>query len=268
MRKRITKGEAARLLGITKTQIRFYEKKGLIKPLIDENGYAMYNFSIINELEVILFLRDMDTSISEIKRILHNQDNYNYLDILENAYDDITKEMKRLSNKKKEIKRKIDLYHKSSLNEFTTDYYKKRIIHISEESLDNLYIKDAYDLSVKYGIDFNDFNNELCRIYKDETTYNGLLNPTKQKIPKSLFEINMPEGEYFSYTFCYESYQTFKDHKQLFLRTCEEQHLVFDDFLLFIEHFAKTYYDKGKSIATFQKRILSIDDTSLVLKQL
>lgn len=110
MRNKITKGEVAKLLGITRTQIRFYEKKGLIKPAVADNGYYMYSFSNIKELEVILFLREIDTPISTIKQMINTGDDYNYLDILESACDKIELEMKELTKKKKDIERRTKLF--------------------------------------------------------------------------------------------------------------------------------------------------------------
>jgi len=267
MRKKITKGEAAKLLGITKTQIRFYEKKGLITPYIDENGYAMYNFSLINKLEMILFLREMNTPISEINSIIHDKDNYSYLEILEDAHHNISQEIKRLNQKKKEIKRKIDLYKESDINKYKIHKYRERIIHIAEEELNNLSIKDAYDLVFKYNINYTDHSNELCKLQINNQYFAGLTNPNKSEITNSLFVVTLPEGEYFSYTFCYKNYEELLEKKKMFIDEYQNSGLDLDSFILLIEHFAKTYYDKGKNIATLQKRILKKTDTPLELNQ-
>lgn len=266
MRRKITKGEVSKLLNIPKTQIRFYEKKGLIKPHIDENGYAMYTFSMVYDLQVILFLREMDTPVSEIQKMLLERDNYDYLEILEDSCCKIDQEMKRLARKKKEIKKKIDLFKRSSLHQITTEMLPERIVNVSEESLTYLCIKDAYDLSQKYSIDFNDFNNELCRIDTDKDTFTGLINRGKKHIRNSLYTITLPKGKYFTYTFSFLSFKEVDHHRRLFENACTHSSYSFDYFQLFIEHFAKTYYENGKNIATFQKRILSEGDTPLIFK--
>lgn len=57
--------------GIDKRTIDFYTKKGLLKPKKEQSsGYREYDKSAVEDLGKILILREMDYSITEIKRIL------------------------------------------------------------------------------------------------------------------------------------------------------------------------------------------------------
>jgi len=66
--------EVESLVGITKKNIRFYEKEGLLNPGRDsENSYREYSDSDIERLKQIKFLRKLDMPISEIKSVLEGR---------------------------------------------------------------------------------------------------------------------------------------------------------------------------------------------------
>ena len=62
--------EVERLAGITKGNIRFYEKEGLLTPgRNSENGYRDYGEADVEWLKKIRLLRMLDVPIEEIKRL-------------------------------------------------------------------------------------------------------------------------------------------------------------------------------------------------------
>ncbi len=67
--------EAEALTGITKQNIRFYEKKGLLHPHRNrENDYREYTDEDIETLKKIKILRKLDISLEHIQRILNGED--------------------------------------------------------------------------------------------------------------------------------------------------------------------------------------------------
>ena len=67
--------EIARLFGISSDTLRFYEKKGLLKPSVNElNHYRSYELTDINLLIDILFYRRLDLSLQDIHTILYQGD--------------------------------------------------------------------------------------------------------------------------------------------------------------------------------------------------
>lgn len=67
--------EAEKLTGITKQNIRFYEKKGLLHPhRNEENDYREYTDEDIETLKKIKILRKLDISLEHIQRILDGED--------------------------------------------------------------------------------------------------------------------------------------------------------------------------------------------------
>lgn len=65
-------GEVASFLDITPDTIRFYEKEGIIRPTKSPvNGYREYSFDDISRLSDILFYRNVDFSIGDIRKIVN-----------------------------------------------------------------------------------------------------------------------------------------------------------------------------------------------------
>ena len=67
----VTLKEAELLTGITRQNIRYYEKMGLIHPSREkENQYRKYNKDDIRRLKLIYMFRKLDMPLEEIQQIL------------------------------------------------------------------------------------------------------------------------------------------------------------------------------------------------------
>ena len=62
--------EAEELLGISKANIRFYEKEGLLTPRRGENRYRDYSDEDLDRLREIIILRKLGISVQDIGKIL------------------------------------------------------------------------------------------------------------------------------------------------------------------------------------------------------
>ena len=73
--KLLTIGQFARMHGINKKTLMWYDEIGLFKPAVvnPENGYRCYNYHQSPILETILLLRDLDVSIEEIQTFMKNR---------------------------------------------------------------------------------------------------------------------------------------------------------------------------------------------------
>lgn len=68
-------GDVAKLFDISTFSIRFYEKKGLIAPIIDpKTAYRSYNLKHIIKIKWILYLKTAGFSIDEIKEMIQEPD--------------------------------------------------------------------------------------------------------------------------------------------------------------------------------------------------
>lgn len=65
--------EVAKLTGVTVRTLHYYDEIGLLKPSeLSNNGYRLYDESALETLQQILFFRELDFTIQEIKDILTN----------------------------------------------------------------------------------------------------------------------------------------------------------------------------------------------------
>lgn len=65
--------ELEKLLGVTKHTLRYYEKEGLVHPDKDDNGYRNYSDEDIQNLQFVIFLRNLNISIDDIKGIMNGE---------------------------------------------------------------------------------------------------------------------------------------------------------------------------------------------------
>ena len=63
-------GEVEHIVGLSKKSIRYYEENRLLKPKRNsENDYRIYDEEDIRKLKTIKFLRELDVSIRDLKRL-------------------------------------------------------------------------------------------------------------------------------------------------------------------------------------------------------
>ena len=86
--------EVQEKLKISSYTLRYYEKMGLIQPYRDENGYRNYNEEDIHKIERIMFLRDINVPIEDIKDILDNK--VTFQDVLENHIEKVNTRIESL----------------------------------------------------------------------------------------------------------------------------------------------------------------------------
>lgn len=66
-----TVNKLAKIAGVSVRTLHYYDEVGLLKPaIVQENGYRMYEERELLLLQQILFFRELDFSVEEIKRIM------------------------------------------------------------------------------------------------------------------------------------------------------------------------------------------------------
>ena len=93
--------ELERLTGITKQNIRFYEKKGLLHPARNsENNYREYTKEDLTRLKAVKLLRKLDLPLEDIRKILQDEE------LLSEA---LSQHLKTLQEKQQELSACIDV---------------------------------------------------------------------------------------------------------------------------------------------------------------
>lgn len=106
--------EVANMFDITANKIRHYEKKGLLAPLRNvDNEYRKFTEEDIMKLQAILLYRSVGLTIKDIKDIMLNNNNSNYLNHFNNQWQIVSNEIDRLNIVRKSLESIIDNIYES-----------------------------------------------------------------------------------------------------------------------------------------------------------
>lgn len=122
-------GEFSKISKTTIKTLRYYDEIDLIKPaFVDDNGYRYYEIEQLNDLIMIVELRNLDFSIDKIKEFLNTSNKKSILEYqLSNLETEFAKKAKQISLIKNYIS-------KSERGEFMEKYEAKEIT-IQEEKV-------------------------------------------------------------------------------------------------------------------------------------
>ncbi|MEF9983472.1 MAG: MerR family transcriptional regulator [Oscillospiraceae bacterium] len=126
-------GEMAKLNGISKQMLIYYDKENIFKPKIvnSENGYRFYTPDQVEELDSILILREMGFSLKDIKAYMKNRFGSNTLETLKLQDEEIQKKIEHFQMLENRLHHKIQ----SVENFLAKSKDKNTIIECEEEYL-------------------------------------------------------------------------------------------------------------------------------------
>lgn len=138
-----TTGQFAKLNGINKRTLHYYDEIGLFSPEFKkENGYRYYTCFQTVQLEMIMTLRKMGLSIEEILRYQRNPSGASFAELLSEKKQIIDDSIRELLNIKTFLERKSD---KLSMS-LTAEYGKiERIMLPEQRILLSASMTGAYD---------------------------------------------------------------------------------------------------------------------------
>ena len=88
----------AKLAGVTVRTLHHYDKIGLLHPNhVNESGYRIYTDAELNQLQQILFFKELEFGLEEIKTIVKSP-NFNRLEALNMHRTLLEKEKERLES--------------------------------------------------------------------------------------------------------------------------------------------------------------------------
>jgi DNA-binding transcriptional MerR regulator len=89
--------QLSKLAGVTPRTLHHYDEIGLLKPSrVGDNGYRYYGEESVLRLQQILFYRELDIPLDEIKKILGRRD-FDVLGALQSHKDALNKQVTRLN---------------------------------------------------------------------------------------------------------------------------------------------------------------------------
>lgn len=131
--KSFTIGQFAKMHGINKKTLMWYDEIGLFKPanINQENGYRLYNYMQSSILETILLLRELDLPINEIRDFMRNRSAKSLEILLKDKIFELDKKIEHL----KELKGTILSHHRNMITLLTMDMSEITIIEKEEHKL-------------------------------------------------------------------------------------------------------------------------------------
>lgn len=86
------------LSGISRQNLIYYDTVDVLKPfIVKDNGYRYYSYEQLEEVSIILTLKDLDFSLKEIKTYLKNISPENLLQLINKQKQKISEELNRLN---------------------------------------------------------------------------------------------------------------------------------------------------------------------------
>ena len=115
--------EVVSVVGLSRKSIRYYEEQGLLTPKRNkENDYRIYSEEDIKILKTLKFLRELDVSINDIKKLQKNE--LTLADCMKERIEkikDYENNYKKIKNICHEIYTNNETYHKIDINKYTQE---------------------------------------------------------------------------------------------------------------------------------------------------
>lgn len=110
-KKMFTIGEAAKLCGVSRKTLRFYEKLGLLIPdeINEENGYRYYNEDSLQLIPVIKYYKQMGFKLQEMEGIEGDEEYYYYENSFRSKLDELECEKQEIEKKYTSVSDWLDL---------------------------------------------------------------------------------------------------------------------------------------------------------------
>ncbi|MCH4888153.1 MerR family transcriptional regulator [Acidaminobacter sp. JC074] len=114
MKNRFRIGELAKIFNISTDTLRHYDKIGLLTPeQDDQNQYRYYDITSMFKLSRILFIKNLDISLSEIEDYMNNKNADRLLNMLKKKDEELEFKIQQLQNLKNKINSKLELFEQS-----------------------------------------------------------------------------------------------------------------------------------------------------------
>lgn len=169
--------ELVKLSGVSARTLRYYDEIGLLMPsTIAENGYRKYSQKDIDRLQQILFYRELDFKLEEIKKLLDHPD-YEVKEELKKQSELLLKKRQHIDDLLKTIEQTIETMEGElkMTNEQKFDVFKNNLIEENEKSY-------GEEIRNKYGEAKVEASNKKFKEMTEEQ-YNAM-----QQLEQQLFE--------------------------------------------------------------------------------
>ncbi|MFA9376089.1 MAG: TipAS antibiotic-recognition domain-containing protein [Lachnotalea sp.] len=136
------------LTGVSVRMLHYYDEIGLLKPSeVTDTGYRLYDEEALMMLQQILFYKELDIPLKEVKEILYSP-NYNKMQALENQKKMLLLKCSRLNDLVELINKALKGENSMSFKEFDMSEYYNALEELKDEHTD--IILKSYGSMEKY----------------------------------------------------------------------------------------------------------------------
>lgn len=183
--------ELAKLSGVSSRTLRYYHEIGLLVPWrVDTNGYRMYDSEQVDRLQQILFYREMEVPLEQIKEILSDKD-FDRQKALE-------QHLITLQNKKRQIELLISNVNATILSAkediFMSD--KEKFEGFKQQLIDENESKYGKEVRKKFGNENADaFNQKIKGMSQEDWNKSEQLRLSINKMLHEAFKDGNPSSQ-------------------------------------------------------------------------
>lgn len=136
--------EVAELSGVTIRTLQYYDKIGLLTPSeVTEAGYRIYHEEDVDRLQQILFFRELEFPLKEIKDIMNNP-RYNRVEALQNHRIMLLEKRNRMNQLIRLVEERLGGSQVMSFKEFSMESVESHKKQYAEEVRNRWGNTDAY----------------------------------------------------------------------------------------------------------------------------
>lgn len=163
-----TVSETAKLAGISVRTLHYYDQIGLLCPKTTESGYRMYSDTDLDRLWQILFFRELDFPLTQIKTIMKHA-SYNRDEALREHRQLLTEKKKRLEQLITTIDTTLtkgfDVNMLKTFDSSAIDAHKEKYAQEAAEKYGDLYKQSVAKTSTYTDQDWQSHMNEAQQIF-------------------------------------------------------------------------------------------------------
>ncbi|QAA34487.1 MerR family transcriptional regulator [Clostridium manihotivorum] len=190
----LSTGELAKMLGVTKQTVIYYDKIGLISPAKREKEYRYYTLEQADELDSILTFRDLGVPINVLKDYLKERNAQSCIEMLRKQKEKLELEIQKMDRIRKKIDGRARLLEKViTVSDFKAVKFseEERQLYMVEEckEADEKTFMESFIKLCNHSKRLQiDFENPVCNIIKKEDILKGSFRNT------AYFGINISEN--------------------------------------------------------------------------
>jgi len=169
-----TVSKLANLSGISSRTLRYYDQIGLLSPAhINSSGYRIYEQKEVDQLQQILFFRELGFSLEEIKTIIKQSD-FDHITALKSHHVQLKQKKDRLSQLIATVEKTIASMEEGTLMQNNEKFtgFKEKLIEENEKTY-------GKEIRSKYGNETIDASNAKLRNMSPED-YDAMVSLEKE----------------------------------------------------------------------------------------